>query len=85
MDLTGGPALYASVMKGVFPYLSNTTDLPKVMEDLAADDARGIANGRGFYQYTEQEARDWERLFRENAWTVREMLNRYFPVTLSEE
>jgi 3-hydroxybutyryl-CoA dehydrogenase len=47
---------------------------------LADADARGIANGRGFYSYTSEEARRWEELFREHAWTVRELMNKYFPL-----
>jgi len=80
MDLTGGPALYAKAIAGVLPTLSNATELPETMRDLAASDARGVANGRGFYQYTDEEARRWEQLFREHAWTVRELLNKYFPL-----
>jgi 3-hydroxybutyryl-CoA dehydrogenase len=43
-------------------------------------DARGIANGRGFYSYTEEEAKKWEALFLEHAWRVRELMNEYFPL-----
>jgi len=80
MDLSGGPALYAGAIRGVLPTLSNATELPRPLADLADSDARGIANGRGFYQYTEEEAARWEALFREHAWTVRELLNKYFPL-----
>ncbi len=80
MDLTGGPALYGKAIEGVLPSLSNATELPERMQDLRQSDARGIANGHGFYQYTEAEARQWEELFRQHAWTVRELMNRYFPL-----
>jgi 3-hydroxybutyryl-CoA dehydrogenase len=80
MDLTGGPTLYARVMEGVFPHLSNAAEVPPVMREYAADDARGVANGRGFYQYTEDEAKHWEKLFRENAWQVRESMDRNLPL-----
>jgi 3-hydroxybutyryl-CoA dehydrogenase len=80
MDLTGGPALYAKAIAGVLPTLSNAAELPKLMQDMVATDARGMANGRGFYGYTEEEARRWEELFREHAWTVRKLLNEYFPL-----
>jgi 3-hydroxybutyryl-CoA dehydrogenase len=43
-------------------------------------DAQGIANGRGFYQYTDEQARQWEELFLEHAWRVRELMNEYFPL-----
>jgi 3-hydroxybutyryl-CoA dehydrogenase len=80
MDLTGGPAVYAKAIAGVLPTLSNATELAKPMQDLAASDARGIANLRGFYEYTKEEVRRWEELFREHAWTVRKLLNEYFPL-----
>ncbi len=80
IDLTGGPALYARAMEGVLPTLSNAAELPQTLRDLAASDAQGIANGRGFYQYTPEEAQRWEQLLREHAWTVRELMNRYFPL-----
>lgn len=80
MDLTGGPALYGKIMRGVWPTLSNKTELPEKMAELVDDDARGIANGRGFYEYTEDEARRWEALFREHAWAVRELLDKHFPL-----
>ncbi len=80
MDLSGGPALYAKAMEGVLPTLSNSTELSPKLVELAETDARGIANGRGFYQYTEEDARKWEALFREHAWTVRELMNKYAPL-----
>jgi 3-hydroxybutyryl-CoA dehydrogenase len=80
MDLTGGPALYAKAMAGVLPTLSNATELPKSLAELADADARGIANGRGFYEYTEQDVRQWEERFREHAWTVRKLVGEYFPL-----
>ncbi|MHB8899537.1 MAG: 3-hydroxyacyl-CoA dehydrogenase family protein [Thermoguttaceae bacterium] len=80
MDLTGGPALYGKAIEGVLPSLSNATELPAMMKELRESDARGIANGHGFYQYTEEEARRWEELFRRHAWTVRDLMNQYFPL-----
>lgn len=81
MDLTGGPALYAKAMAGVLPTLSNAAQVTGPMKDLADADARGVANGRGFYAYDEEEARRWEELFREHAWTVRALMDKYFPLT----
>ncbi len=80
MDLSGGPALYATILRRVMPSLSNATELPEIMQQLLDDDARGIANGRGFYRYTEEEARQWDELLIEHAWTVRELMNEYFPL-----
>lgn len=79
MDLSGGPALYAKAIQGVLPSLSNATDVTDKMKKLMETDAQGVANGRGFYEYTEDEAARWEELFRKHAWTVRKLQNEYFP------
>lgn len=80
MDLTGGPALYAKAMAGVLPTLSNAAELPETLRRLAESDARGIANGRGFYAYTPEQCRQWEDLFRQHAWKVKAMHDEYFPL-----
>ena len=80
MDISGGPALYARAVRGVLPTLSNATEVPRALAKLAEEDARGTANGRGFYPYTEEDARRWEELLREHAWATRELLNRLFPL-----
>jgi 3-hydroxybutyryl-CoA dehydrogenase len=80
MDLTGGPALYAQAIERVLPTLSNADELTPRMKELADHDARGTANRRGFYQYTEEEAACWERKFRKHAWTVRDLMHEYFPL-----
>lgn len=67
MDLTGLPA-YASVMEHLLPELSRSTDVPHTMKELVASGARGIANGRGFYEYTPEEAKRWEQILTENVW-----------------
>lgn len=72
MDISGGPALYGKAMENVLASLTDATTLPRFVQDLMQDDARGIANGRGFYNYTEQEARAWEEKFREAVWRVRQ-------------
>jgi 3-hydroxybutyryl-CoA dehydrogenase len=80
MDLTGGPELYAQAMQQVLPSLNNSTEIPPVMKRLAGTGARGVANGRGFYNYTPEEARRWEELYRRHAWRVAQMQNEYFPL-----
>lgn len=80
MDITGGPALYARTLQGVLPSLSNATQLPEPMKALMKADARGIANGRGFYEYTEEEGQRWEELFLRHAWKVREIQDEHFPM-----
>jgi 3-hydroxybutyryl-CoA dehydrogenase len=80
IDLSGGPALYARAMERVLPTLSNASEVPPTLRKLRDADARGTANGRGFYEYTEEGAARWEELFRRHAWTVRKILDDYFPL-----
>jgi 3-hydroxybutyryl-CoA dehydrogenase len=71
MDLTGVPA-YAAVMKRLFPQLSNATDVPAAMREVVESGGKGISNGRGFYTYTPEEARQWEQKLIDNVWKVRQ-------------
>jgi len=80
MDISGGPALYARAMKHVLPSLGNTTELPETLKKLADSGAQGITNGRGFYKYTAEEAKEWEELYLEHAWAVRALQDKYFPL-----
>jgi 3-hydroxybutyryl-CoA dehydrogenase len=70
MDLTGVPA-YAAVMKRLFPQLSTSTEVPAKMREVVESGGKGISNGRGFYNYTPEEAQRWERMLIENVWKVR--------------
>ena len=79
MDLSGGPALYAKAIRGVLPSLSNATELPKTLQDLLDAEARGSADGHGFYEYAQEEARQWEELYLRRAWAVRELINETLP------
>jgi 3-hydroxybutyryl-CoA dehydrogenase len=80
IDITGGPEGYARAMQHVIPSLQNGTEIPSVLQRLAAEGARGITNGRGFYSYTPEEAHHWEELYRQHAWRVVKMQNEYFPL-----
>jgi 3-hydroxybutyryl-CoA dehydrogenase len=80
MDLTGGPELYAKAMKPALSTLCNSAELPALMLKLAGNGARGVTNGRGFYDYTPAEAQHWEELYRRHAWQVAQMQDEYFPL-----
>jgi 3-hydroxybutyryl-CoA dehydrogenase len=80
MDLTGGPELYAKAMVPVLPTLSNASQPPPLLRKLADSGARGIANGRGIFNYTPQEAQQWEELYRRHAWRMTQLQNEYFPM-----
>ncbi|MCA8985860.1 MAG: 3-hydroxyacyl-CoA dehydrogenase family protein [Planctomycetaceae bacterium] len=81
IDVSGGPALYARAMERVLPTLSRESALPPLLAELAAADARGIMNGRGFYEYTEQEREHWEDRQRRHAWLVKYVLDTEFPLS----
>ena len=76
MDLTGIPA-YLTVMKDLFPDLSNTRETPAMMEKLVAEGARGTANAHGFYPYTAETAEHWEKAFIEFSYEIRKLAEKY--------
>lgn len=71
MDLTGLPA-YAAVMERLFPKLSTSAEVPETMRRLVDGGAQGVANGRGFYTYSAEEAAEWQAALVENVWRVRD-------------
>ena len=76
MDLTNVPA-YHTVMKDLFPTLSNTAEVPKLIDDVVKAGGRGIANGKGFYDYTPEEAKLWEEVFTEFTYDIRALALKY--------
>lgn len=76
MDLTGVPA-YHTVMKDLFPTLDNSTAVPKLIDDIVKEGGKGVANGKGFYQYTPEEARLWEETFAEFTYEIRKLALKY--------
>jgi len=73
IDITGGPVLYAKAMRGVLPTLSNASELPEAMEKMVRDDARGVLNGRGFYQYGPDDKAMWEAFLHKRAWVLHDL------------
>ncbi|MEH6682039.1 MAG: 3-hydroxyacyl-CoA dehydrogenase family protein [Sediminicola sp.] len=76
MDLTGLKA-YHAVMKDLFPELSNRTTVPKLIDDIAKADGNGIFNGKGFYDYTPEEAQKWEETFEKFAFDMHRLSAKY--------
>lgn len=76
MDLTG-VAAYHTVMKDLFPLLSNSTEMPALIDGIVKEGGRGIANGKGFYTYTEEEARQWEKTFAAFSYEIRRLALKY--------
>jgi 3-hydroxybutyryl-CoA dehydrogenase len=72
MDLMGVQG-YHRVMKDLLPDLSTGKEIPKLMRDVVESGGRGISNGRGFYSYTEEEAKAWEARFVEFNYRIRRL------------
>jgi len=77
MDLTGGK-LYATVLESLLPHLCNSRELPAVMKKLQAENAGGTANGHGFYDYTEEEAKALDEKFLEYSVEAGKLTQKYF-------
>jgi len=76
MDLTGVPA-YHTVMKDLFPTLNNSTEVPRLIDDIVSSGGKGVANAHGFHSYTPDEARLWEETFKEFSYEIRKLALKY--------
>lgn len=62
MDFTGLEDWFA-ILKTVFPTLCNSDKVPSVMQEAVAGNLRGTQNLKGLYNYTAEEAKEWEKAF----------------------
>ncbi|GAB3801160.1 3-hydroxyacyl-CoA dehydrogenase family protein [Spirosoma humi] len=76
MDLTGVPA-YHTVMKDLWPTLSNQTEVPKLIDDIVKAGGKGVLNAHGFYDYTPEEARLWKETYEEFSYDIRRLALKY--------
>jgi 3-hydroxybutyryl-CoA dehydrogenase len=76
MDLTGGAA-YGVVMKDLWPELSCGKEIPEAMKKLIAGGGKGIANAKGLYHYTRDEARAWESRYRQFNYDIRRVARKH--------
>jgi 3-hydroxybutyryl-CoA dehydrogenase len=76
MDLTGIPA-YELVMRGLQPKLCNTKKVPALMRDMVASGALGVSNAKGFYPYTKESARRWQKAWVEFTYDIRKLTDKY--------
>jgi 3-hydroxybutyryl-CoA dehydrogenase len=76
MDLMGVEGYYR-VMRELLPDLTTSPEIPKLMRGVMESGGRGIANGRGFYQYTPEEAKTWEEKFIEFNYKIRRLTAEY--------
>jgi 3-hydroxyacyl-CoA dehydrogenase len=76
MDLTGIPA-YRAVMRDLLPDLDCSQQVPALMERLVESGAHGVANAKGFYNYTPAQAKRWEDRFLKFSYDVRALARKY--------
>lgn len=76
MDLMGVQGYYR-VMKDLLPELSSETAIPRAIASVVESGGRGISNERGFYKYTPQEAKRWEKLFVKFNYEIRRLAMKY--------
>jgi 3-hydroxybutyryl-CoA dehydrogenase len=76
MDLTGIPA-YLTVLKDLWPELNCGSEPPAMLEELVKSGALGIANAKGFYNYSPEEAKAWEKAFVQFTYDIRRLALKY--------
>lgn len=54
---------YETILKSLFPKLSNTAAVPEIMKKMVQEGARGIHNDRGLYPYDPGEGKLWDEAF----------------------
>ena len=54
---------YSELLERTFPQLSNTDEVPAIMQEMVDTNARGVKNGRGLYEYAPGEAQRWEEAY----------------------
>ena len=69
MDLTGLPT-YAKVMEGLFPDLSNSANVPGLMREKAE-------RGEKFYDYPQGREKEWEKIWTDFSYDIREITDKY--------
>jgi 3-hydroxybutyryl-CoA dehydrogenase len=76
MDLTGIEA-YRTVMKDLFPLLSNADAPGRLINRIVDEGGKGIGNGKGFYTYSEEEGKLWQDMYAEFTYEIRELAMKY--------
>ncbi len=71
-------------MKDLLPTLSNQATIPDLTNNLVESGGRGVANAKGFYEYTEEEAKIWEQIFQEFSYEIKNLALKY-PADIVEK
>lgn|SRR5690606_21097242 len=76
MDLMGTWA-YGTVMADLNPELSNATHIPDFFEQIIAEGGKGMANGKGFYNYSEEDKKNIQESFLQFSQEIRDLMSKY--------
>lgn len=79
-----GFADYIDSYEQIVKKLSNRADLPKLMESMVVEGAKGTHNCKGLYPYTEEEARAWNEAFARFNKDILELASKYREQQLVE-
>ena len=64
-------------MKDLFPELSCNQKVPDLMKKVVRSGAKGVSNAKGFYPYTPEEAKQWEKRFMKFSYEIRALAQKY--------
>lgn len=76
MDLMGTYA-YGMVMKDLNPDLSKDQKLPEFFTDIIKEGGLGMLNGKGLYDYTPSEVKQWQKIFKEFSYQIEAIIKKY--------
>lgn len=76
---------FAPAMESTFPQLSNSAEVPAVMQDMVDKSARGVYNGIGLFPYTAEEARNWEEAFADFSKNIHHLAAAYSADKVKEQ
>lgn len=76
MDLMGTWA-YGTVMADLNPELSNATHTPDFFEQIITEGGKGMTNGKGFYNYSEEDKKNIQESFQKFSQEIRDLMSKY--------
>jgi len=67
---------YSKMVEEIFPMLSKMEHAPAIMEKMVDENAAGIRNGKGLYNYTDEEAKKWEKVYMDFSKDIYNLINK---------
>ncbi len=83
MDLMGAYA-YGRVMKDLNPDLSKQKDISGLLETVQKEGALGMESNKGFYDYTDDEVKQWKETMNKFSYKIQSIIEKY-PFNLGKE